>query len=86
VVTVDYADQGFGRTNEQPRSVLADGYVAATWKLATNRDTATLTVRPFRKLTVAEHEQLDAEGARLLAFLAPNATAHDVVVRSPQPE
>ncbi|MFG1960695.1 DNA glycosylase AlkZ-like family protein [Nonomuraea sp. NPDC049028] len=80
VVTVNYADQGFGRTNEQPRSVLVDGYVAATWKLATNRDTATLTVRPFRKLTAAEHEQLDAEGARLLAFLTPSTTVHDIVL------
>ncbi|MCA2227495.1 winged helix DNA-binding domain-containing protein [Nonomuraea aurantiaca] len=84
VVTVDYADQGFGRTNEQPRSVLVDGYVAATWKLATSRDTATLTVRPFRKPTTAEHEQLDAEGARLLAFLAPSTPVHDVVVRPPR--
>jgi hypothetical protein len=85
VVTVNFADQGFGTTNEQPRSVLVDGHVAATWKLATTRDTATLTVRPFRKLTAAEHEQLDNEGARLLMFLAPDTTDHDVVVRQPQP-
>ncbi|MEV0136772.1 winged helix DNA-binding domain-containing protein [Dactylosporangium sp. NPDC050688] len=84
-VTVNFADQGFGTTNEQPRSVLVDGFVAATWKLATNRDTATLTVRPFRRLTAAEHEQLDDEGARLLTFLSPNTTDHDVVVRQPQP-
>lgn len=81
VVSVDYAGQGFGATMEQPRSVLVDGFVAATWKVAVSRDTATLTVRPFRRLTAAEQEQLDAEGARLLAFLAPEAPVHDVVTR-----
>jgi len=39
-----------------------------------------LTVRPFRKLTAAEHEQLDAEGARLLAFLTLSTKVHDIVL------
>jgi hypothetical protein len=85
VVTVNYAGQGFGTTNEQPRSVLVDGHVAATWKHTVNRGTATLTVRPFRNLTAAEHEQLIDEGAGLLTFLAPDATARDIVVTPPQP-
>jgi hypothetical protein len=47
VLAADFADQGFAGTMKQPRSVLVDGFVAATWKVAV-RDTATLTVRPFR--------------------------------------
>ncbi|MFI6273423.1 DNA glycosylase AlkZ-like family protein [Micromonospora zamorensis] len=64
---------------------MVDGRVAATWRHSVNRDTATLTVRPFRKLTTAEHEQLNDEGAGLLTFLAPDATVRDIVVTSPQP-
>jgi hypothetical protein len=68
-----------------PRSVLVDGHVVATWKHAVNRGAATLTVRPFRTLTTAEHEQLNDEGAGLLTFLAPDTTARDIVVTPPQP-
>jgi hypothetical protein len=85
VLTVDFADQGFAATTEMPRSVLADGFVAATWKVNTNGDTATLTVRPFRKLTATEHEDVVAEGTRLLAFIAAKGTVHDIVLESPQP-
>lgn len=76
VVDVDYTSQGFGYDSpEQPRSLLVDGFVAATWKLAGDR----LTIRPFRKLTAAEAGEVEAEGAALLAFLAPDRT-HDLVI------
>ncbi|MBG0829870.1 winged helix DNA-binding domain-containing protein [Planomonospora sp. ID67723] len=85
LVTVDYAAQGFGMTGEEPSSVLVDGFAAATWKLVTRRGTATLTVRPFRKLTGAEEEAVSAEGAALLAFAAAGAKARDIVFAPPQP-
>ena len=85
VITVDFADQGFAGTMEMPRSVLVDGMVAATWRVAANRDAATLTVRPFRELTTAEVEDITAEGTRLLAFTAAESRHHDIVLRPPQP-
>ncbi|MFC7529622.1 winged helix DNA-binding domain-containing protein [Actinoplanes sp. GCM10030250] len=75
VVTVDYTVQGWGGGNmEQPRSILVDGFVAATWKITGG----TLTVRPFRSLTAGERAGVEQEGAALLAFHAPRA-AHEIV-------
>ncbi|GAA1964119.1 winged helix DNA-binding domain-containing protein [Kitasatospora viridis] len=85
VLTVSFADQGFAGTMEMPRAVLVDGFVAATWKVVAKRGEATLTVRPFRRLTAAEREEIVAEGTRLLAFAAAKATARDIVFEAPQP-
>ncbi|MCX4747996.1 winged helix DNA-binding domain-containing protein [Kitasatospora sp. NBC_01287] len=85
VLTVSCADQGFAGTMEMPRAVLVDGFVAATWRVATKRDTATLTVRPFRSLTATEREDIVDEGARLLAFTAVKAATRDIVFEPPQP-
>jgi hypothetical protein len=83
VVTVDYTEQGFGGgVMEQPRSVLIDGFVAATWRVAVTRERATLTVRPFRRLTSRELDDVWTEGEALLRFLAP-ASPHDIVVDNP---
>nr|WP_296063801.1 winged helix DNA-binding domain-containing protein [uncultured Actinoplanes sp.] len=66
----DYATQGFGGGSmEQPRSVLVDGFVTATWR----EHRGHLTVRPFRRLTSQEKTDIETEGAALLAFLAPQA-------------
>ncbi|MBC8093200.1 MAG: AlkZ family DNA glycosylase, partial [Pseudonocardia sp.] len=68
----DFGAQGFGGDNqEQPSSVLVDGVVAATWKVARSRGVATLTVRAFRVLTATERENVVAEGLALLGFLRP---------------
>lgn len=76
VVDVDYTTQGFSYdSNVQPSSLLVDGFVAATWKLTGDR----LTIRPFRRLTASERNDVEAESAALLAFLAPGR-AHDLVI------
>jgi hypothetical protein len=85
VLTVSFAGQGFAGTMETPRALLVDGFVTATWKVVTKGDTATLTVRPFRRLTAPEREDIVAEGTRLLAFTAAKATTQDVVIGPPQP-
>jgi hypothetical protein len=46
--------------------------------MTARKDAATLTVRPFRKLSTADTEALDAEGAALLAFIATDAGTHDI--------
>jgi hypothetical protein len=42
-------------------------------------------VRPFRKPTTAEREQLNDGGAGLLTFLVPDTTVRKIVVTPPQP-
>lgn len=86
VRTVDFADHGFGaRTGQEPCSVLVDGFVGATWAIVTTRGAATLTVRPFRKLTGGEEEELRSEAAAVLEFSVPRAQAHRIVVEPPHP-
>ncbi|XVU23144.1 winged helix DNA-binding domain-containing protein [Actinoplanes sp. CA-054009] len=78
VVDVDYTTQGFGYdVPEQPRSLLVDGFVAATWRPTIDKQRAALTIRPFRALTAAERSEIETEGAALLDFLAPGRE-HDV--------
>jgi hypothetical protein len=80
MLDVDFTTQGFGGKNmEMPRSLLVDGFVAATWRIATDREHATVTVRPFRPLTAAERDAIENEGAALLTFLSPGR-AHDLVI------
>ncbi|MFJ9522914.1 winged helix DNA-binding domain-containing protein [Kitasatospora sp. NPDC101801] len=85
VLTVDFADQGFAGVNEMPRSVLLDGFVAATWRHAAPKGEAVLTVRPFRRLTPGERDGLVTEGELLSRFLAPKAARHEVRITAPEP-
>jgi hypothetical protein len=81
----DYAAQGFGGdSNEQPGSVVLDGTVAATWKIRRSGRAATLHIRPFRRLTAAERDDVEAEGAALLRFAAAAADSHDVALAPAQ--
>ncbi|MEV4413064.1 winged helix DNA-binding domain-containing protein [Catellatospora sp. NPDC049609] len=59
-------------------TVLADGFVAGTWRVERTRARAVLTVQPFTELTDAQRAELVEEGMRLLPFVAPDAQAYDV--------
>ena len=59
---------------------LVDGFVRGTWAITRAKTGATLVLRPMRRLAVAERAALEAEGARLLVFLAADARRHDVRV------
>ncbi|MBB2947965.1 hypothetical protein FB565_007736 [Actinoplanes lutulentus] len=48
-------------------TVLVDGFVAATWSI----EGAVLRVAPFRPLSGKDQAAVEAEGERLLAFVAP---------------
>ncbi|MPZ97022.1 MAG: winged helix DNA-binding domain-containing protein, partial [Propionibacteriales bacterium] len=61
-----------------PRTVLVDGFVAATWKVTQEKSTAVLTVRPFERLPRAEVDGVLAEGERLLAWMVDDADERDV--------
>ncbi|MFJ8040012.1 winged helix DNA-binding domain-containing protein [Kitasatospora sp. NPDC096147] len=85
VLTVDFADQGYSGVNDIPGAVLVDGLVAATWRVAAGREETVLTVRPFRRLTAAEQDEVVAEGEALLGFLEPGAARREVRLTAPVP-
>jgi hypothetical protein len=58
-------------------TILLDGFVAGTWKIAREKGAATLAIDPFQPLSKPHRAALADEGARLLAFAAPEET-HDV--------
>ena len=59
-------------------TALVDGFVAATWRIDRRRGSATLVIEPFRALAAAARRDLADEGARLLAFAAPEAAEREV--------
>jgi hypothetical protein len=58
---------------------LVDGRVAGGWSATRRRETATLTLTPWVKLTRRTVKELTAEGRKLLAFVEPDATEYQVV-------
>jgi winged helix DNA-binding protein len=61
-------------------SVLIDGFVGATWTLKKEPKTATLRVALIDRLPKRERVAIEAEGDRLLAFIAADATKRDVIL------
>jgi hypothetical protein len=57
---------------------LVDGFVAGTWSLAARKKAATLQLAPFGRLAKKDAAALEAEGERLVEFLAPDAAARAV--------
>ena len=55
--------------------VMVDGFAAGTWKLDRAKDTAVLGITPFAPLARRDRAAVDAEGRRLLSFLAPDASS-----------
>ncbi|GAA1368034.1 winged helix DNA-binding domain-containing protein [Catellatospora chokoriensis] len=59
-------------------TVLIDGSVAGMWRMERERGRAVLAVEPFTEFTAADRDAVAEEGARLLAFAAADAAAHEV--------
>ena len=78
VITSDYYEQGFTRDGSMPSIALLDGFTGATWKIERHRGMATLTIRPFARVSDKDTEALTEEGVRLLAFVAADTDAHDI--------
>ena len=51
--------------------VLIDGFIRGAWKITTQRRAAVLRIEPTRTLSKADAAAVEAEGAALLAFMAP---------------
>ncbi len=73
VITDEYYQQGFTISGGMPRLLLVNGVTGGVWSTARARDTMTLTIRPFAKLSQMDTTEIVEEGLRLLAFLAPSA-------------
>lgn len=58
-------------------TLLADGFVSATWAVRRTGSRAVVDIRPSMPIPVAHDADIQAEAARLLQFLAPGAD-HDV--------
>jgi hypothetical protein len=67
----------YTRNGVFPGTVLADGFVAGTWRIDRPAGAATLTVEPFGKISGDHRAAVTGEGKLLLAFAAPGA-AHDI--------
>jgi len=83
VITDAYHKQGFTMDGPMPCIVLIDGFTNGTWKIVRQRKAATLTIKPFRRLSKKETAALTEEGAQLLAFAEADADAHNIEFTSP---
>jgi hypothetical protein len=61
-------------------TVLVDGFVRATWRIAREGGTVTLMVRTLERLSRHDVAALKTEGAGLLDFAAPDARIHRIQV------
>ena len=76
-----FRDRVYVRANLQwLPTFLVDGLVAGTWSVRAGRREAALSLQPFVPLPAAARTALVEEAERLLRFLRPQATAHQVAV------
>jgi hypothetical protein len=61
-----------------PGTILVDGFMRGTWKIDTDRTTATLLIQGLASLTKRHEAELEAEGSRLLDFAADPGLQHSV--------
>jgi Winged helix DNA-binding domain len=61
-----------------PGTVLVDGFAAGMWKITRSRAGTVLTVELFGRLGPRDRDAVTGEGARLLAFAAPEDAAHEI--------
>jgi hypothetical protein len=77
-ITEEYHKRGLAMDGPMPSIALVDGFTKAAWKIIRSRNTATLTIKPFTRLSKKDTAALTEEGARLLAFAAADADAQDI--------
>jgi hypothetical protein len=64
-------------------TLLLGGFWQATWKLSRRGKRTALRVEPFTRLSAQDKELITAEGAGLLAFIAPGAVDNDIHIAHP---
>jgi hypothetical protein len=76
--------RGFERTQESLSTFTLDGFVAGTWGVQRERERATLTLTSLAPVSKADASALADEGARLLEFLAADASDRDIRFAAPR--
>jgi hypothetical protein len=64
------------------RTLLVDGFIAGAWAITKTDGTATLELSPAVPWSKADRLAVEDEAHRLLAFMAPAASAHEVTISS----
>jgi hypothetical protein len=59
-------------------AILIDGFVAGTWEMGEKKNSARITIRPFRRIPARIKPELVAEGERLLRFAVPDASRLEI--------
>jgi hypothetical protein len=72
------ASFAFGRLTGYVGTFLVDGFVHGQWRIATERESATLVLDPFAPLAAADEAALVDEGRRFLAWHSPLAGVRQV--------
>lgn len=80
IISDDHRKRLITRNGRSVGTVLVDGFVRATWRIRRERDAATLMVNALERLSRKDAAALEAEGARLLTFTAPDAPERHVQV------
>ena len=69
IVPPEYLDAVFNTKNATTKQTFTvDGFVAGAWRVERSRGRWKLSVEPFAPLSAKVRRQVDAEGARLVAF------------------
>jgi hypothetical protein len=83
VITDDRQPPLFPGNGAKFGTVLIDGFFRGTWQIRRDRNTATLLIESFERLSKADNAAVTTEGAQLLTFAAAGADARDVRLTSP---
>jgi Winged helix DNA-binding domain len=86
IIPRDFPWQGMLAPGRFVSNLLVDGVVRATWWIereGKGKKRATLAIRPFRRLSPAEREEVAAEAQRMIEFAASEADARDVRFEPP---
>jgi hypothetical protein len=67
------------KTPHSVGTILVDGSVAASWRAETSGDKALLRYTPFERISPAADRELRREAARLIRFVNPGASSHEVI-------
>ncbi|MDB5530457.1 MAG: hypothetical protein JWR51_3560 [Devosia sp.] len=66
--------------NGYPSTFTVDGFIAGKWSLARRKDSAQLTLTPFRKLLKRDLAEIEKEGHAMAGFLTEGAAAITITV------
>jgi Winged helix DNA-binding domain len=61
-----------------PGTVLVEGFVLGTWRIARSDGAATVTIEPFQPIPRPDRDAIEREGERLLAFAAPGSAISEI--------